>query len=149
MIIGTDSHTPYGGGLGLLAVGVGGADAVDAMVGMPWQVLWPKVIGVKLTGKLSGWTAPKDIVLYLAGELTVSGGTNSIIEYFGPGARTLSCTGKATITNMGAELGATTSMFEFDENIAKYLRATGRTELARAGSVVAEARRIKRLVHEL
>jgi len=130
VILGTDSHTPNAGGIGACSVGVGGADAIDAMAGLTWEVLAPKHIGVLLTGELSGWTAPKDIVLYLAGELTVSGGTNSIIEYFGPGARTLSCTGKATITNMGAELGATTSMFEFDENIAKYLRATGRTELA-------------------
>jgi aconitate hydratase len=130
VILGTDSHTPNAGGIGACACGVGGADAIDAMAGLPWEVLYPKHIGVVLTGELNGWTAPKDIVLYLAGELTVSGGTNSIIEYFGPGANTLSCTGKATITNMGAELGATTSMFEFDENIAKYLRATGRSELA-------------------
>jgi aconitate hydratase len=130
VIVGTDSHTPNGGGIGACACGVGGADAIDAMAGLPWEVLYPKHIGVFLTGKLSGWTAPKDIVLRLAGELTVSGGTNSIIEYFGPGAATISCTGKATITNMGAELGATTSMFEFDENIASYLKATGREELA-------------------
>ena len=130
VILGTDSHTPNAGGIGACACGVGGADAIDAMAGLPWEVLYPKHIGVVLTGELNGWTAPKDIVLYLAGELTVSGGTNSIIEYFGPGANTLSCTGKATITNMGAELGATTSMFEFDENIAKYLKATGRSELA-------------------
>ncbi len=130
VILGTDSHTPNGGGIGACAVGVGGADAIDAMAGLTWEVLHPKHIGVVLKGELNGWTAPKDIVLYLAGELTVSGGTNSIIEYFGPGAKTLSCTGKATITNMGAELGATTSMFEFDDNIANYLRATGRAELA-------------------
>ena len=130
VILGTDSHTPNAGGIGACACGVGGADAIDAMAGLPWEVLYPKHIGVVLTGRLSGWTAPKDIVLYLAGELTVSGGTNSIIEYFGPGAATISCTGKATITNMGAELGATTSMFEFDENIASYLIATGRSELA-------------------
>jgi aconitate hydratase len=130
VILGTDSHTPNGGGIGACAVGVGGADAIDAMAGLTWEVLYPKHIGVVLTGELSGWTAPKDIVLYLAGELTVSGGTNSIIEYFGPGARTLSCTGKATITNMGAELGATTSIFEYDDNIAIYLKATGRAELA-------------------
>jgi len=130
IILGTDSHTPNGGGIGACAVGVGGADAIDAMAGLTWEVLHPKHIGVVLTGELSGWTAPKDIVLYLAGELTVSGGTNSIIEYFGPGAKTLSCTGKATITNMGAELGATTSIFEFDDNIATYLEATGRAELA-------------------
>jgi len=130
IILGTDSHTPNGGGIGACAVGVGGADAIDAMAGLSWEVLHPKHIGVVLTGELSGWTAPKDIVLYLAGELTVSGGTNSIIEYFGPGAKTLSCTGKATITNMGAELGATTSIFEFDDNIATYLKATGRAKLA-------------------
>ncbi|MCG6930104.1 MAG: aconitate hydratase [Desulfofustis sp.] len=130
VILGTDSHTPNAGGIGACAVGVGGADAIDAMAGLPWEVLAPKHIGVVLTGELSGWAAPKDIILYVAGELTVSGGTNSIIEYFGPGARTLSCTGKATIANMGAELGATTSIFEFDDHIAKYLRATGRGELA-------------------
>ena len=130
VILGTDSHTPNGGGIGACAVGVGGADAVDAMAGLPWEVLYPKHIGVLLTGELSGWTAPKDIILRLAGELTVSGGTNAIIEYFGPGAHTISCTGKATITNMGAELGATTSMFEYDAHIAKYLEVTGRGELA-------------------
>jgi aconitate hydratase len=130
VILGTDSHTPNSGGIGACAVGVGGADAIDAMAGLTWEVLYPNHIGVVLTGELSGWTAPKDIVLYLAGELTVSGGTNSIIEYFGPGAKTISCTAKATITNMGAELGATTSMFAYDENIARYLKATGRSELA-------------------
>ncbi|MBT8362612.1 MAG: aconitate hydratase [Deltaproteobacteria bacterium] len=130
VILGTDSHTPNSGGIGACAVGVGGADAIDAMAGLTWEVLHPKHIGVLLTGELSGWTAPKDIVLYVAGELTVSGGTNSIIEYFGPGAQSISCTGKATITNMGAELGATTSIFAYDNNIAKYLRATGRGELA-------------------
>ncbi len=130
LIIGTDSHTPNGGGLGMLAIGVGGADAVDAMVGLPWQVLWPKVIGVKLTGTLSGWTAPKDIILKLAGMLTVKGGTGAIIEYFGSGTRNISCTGKATICNMGAELGATTSIFPFDERMAAYLRATDRAEIA-------------------
>jgi len=129
VILGTDSHTPNAGGTGACAVGVGGADAVDAMAGLTWEVLYPKHIGVRLTGELNGWTAPKDIILYLAGELTVSGGTNSIIEYFGPGAHTISCTGKATIANMGAELGATTSMFEYDNHIAKYLKATGRGEL--------------------
>ena len=130
LIIGTDSHTPNGGGLGSCAVGVGGADAVEVMAGLPWEVLYPKHIGVRLTGELSGWTSPKDIILYLAGELTVSGGTNAIVEYFGPGVRSISCTGKATITNMGAELGATTSMFPYDERMASYLRATGRGELA-------------------
>ena len=130
VILGTDSHTPNAGGIGACAVGVGGADAIDAMAGLTWEVLYPKHIGVYLTGELSGWTAPKDIVLYLAGQLTVSGGTNSIIEYFGPGAQKLSCTGKATITNMGAELGATTSMFCYDNFIGAYLKATGRTALA-------------------
>ncbi len=130
VILGTDSHTPNAGGIGACAVGVGGGDAIDAMAGLPWEVLCPKHIGVVLTGELSGWTAPKDIVLRLAGELTVSGATNAIIEYFGPGARTISCTGKATITNMGAELGATTSIFACDDYITDYLRATGRAELA-------------------
>src|SRR5499427_423791 len=126
LIIGTDSHTPNAGGLGACAVGVGGADAVEVMAGLPWDVLLPKRIGVYLTGQMSGWTAPKDIILYLAGLLTVSGGTNCIIEYLGPGARAISCTGKATITNMGAELGATTSMFPYDESMGRYLKATNR-----------------------
>jgi aconitate hydratase len=129
LIIGTDSHTPNAGGLGACAVGVGGADAVEVMAGLPWEVLYPRHIAVYLTGKLSGWTAPKDVILYVAGQLTVAGGTNAIVEYIGPGARTISATGKATITNMGAELGATTSMFPFDERMAMYLRATGRGEL--------------------
>ena len=131
LMIGTDSHTPNAGGLGACAVGVGGADAVEVMAGLPWELLYPKHIGVRLTGSMNGWTAPKDVILYLAGELTVAGGTNSIIEYFGPGARSISCTGKATITNMGAELGATTSIFPYDERMATYLAATGRGELAR------------------
>src|ERR1700730_13467549 len=126
LIIGTDSHTPNAGGLGACAIGVGGADAVEVISGLPWEVLYPKHIAVYLTGKLSGWAAPKDVILYVAGQLTVSGGTNAIIEYIGPGARTISATGKATITNMGAELGATTSMFPADERIYRYLRATGR-----------------------
>jgi aconitate hydratase len=130
MIIGTDSHTPNAGGLGACSVGVGGADAVEVMAGLPWEVLYPSRIGVKLMGRMSGWTAPKDIILYLAGELTVSGATNAIIEYFGPGTETISCTGKATITNMGAELGATTSVFPYDESMARYLRSTHRGELA-------------------
>lgn len=130
LIIGTDSHTPNAGGLGACAVGVGGADAVEVMVGLPWELLYPKRIGVRLTGQMGGWTAPKDVILRLAGELTVAGGTNSIIEYFGPGARSISCTGKATITNMGAELGATTSIFAYDERMARYLKATNRSELA-------------------
>jgi aconitate hydratase len=129
LIIGTDSHTPNAGGLGACAVGVGGADAVEVMAGLPWEVLYPTRIAVYLTGKLSGWTAPKDVILYVAGQLTVSGGTNAIVEYIGPGARTISATGKATITNMGAELGATTSMFPYDERMAVYLRATGRGNL--------------------
>ena len=130
LIIGTDSHTPNGGGLGMVACGVGGADAVDVMVGMPWEVKHPKLIGVKLTGALDGWTAPKDVILKLLGILTVKGGTNAIIEYFGPGTSELSCTGKATITNMGAELGATTSIFPYDSRMADYLKATSRTDLA-------------------
>ena len=130
LMIGTDSHTPMGGGLGSVSVGVGGADAVEVMAGLPWEVLYPRFIGVRLTGELSGWTAPKDVILYLAGELTVSGGTNAIIEYFGPGTRSISATGKATITNMGAELGATTSVFPYDEPMARYLRATRRGDIA-------------------
>jgi len=131
LMIGTDSHTPNAGGLGMLAIGVGGADAVDVMVGLPWELLWPKLVGVKLTGSPSGWTSGKDVILKLAGMLTVAGGTNKIIEYFGPGTEALSCTAKATITNMGAELGATTSVFPFDKRMADYLRATGRAEIAR------------------
>ena len=130
LIIGTDSHTPNGGGLGMVAVGVGGADAVDVMVGMPWEVLHPRMIGVRLTGAPSGWAAPKDVILKLLDILTVKGGTNAIVEYFGPGTAALSCTGKATITNMGAELGATTSIFPYDERMAAYLRGTRREELA-------------------
>lgn len=130
LMIGTDSHTPNAGGLGMLAVGVGGLDAAETMAGMPWEVLYPKRIGVYLTGELNGWTAPKDIILFVASKLTVSGGTNAIIEYFGPGAKSISCTGKATITNMGAEIGATCSVFEYDERMETYLRATGREELA-------------------
>ncbi len=129
LIIGTDSHTPNAGGLGACAVGVGGADAVETIAGLPWEVLYPKHIAVYLTGKMSGWTAPKDVILYVAGALTVSGGTNAIVEYIGPGARTISATGKATITNMGAELGATTSMFPADDRMSTYLRATGRGDL--------------------
>ena len=134
LIIGTDSHTPNAGGLGACAVGVGGADAVEVMAGLPWEVLYPRHIAVYLTGKLSGWTAPKDVILYVAGQLTVSGGTNAIVEYIGPGARTISATGKATITNMGAELGATTSMFPVDERMATYLRATGRGDVVPAAT---------------
>ncbi len=126
LMIGTDSHTPNAGGLGACSVGVGGADAVEVMAGLPWEVLYPRHIAVYLTGEMSGWTAPKDIILYVAGELTVSGGTNAIVEYIGPGARAISATGKATITNMGAEIGATTSMFPYDEHMGKYLAATNR-----------------------
>jgi aconitate hydratase A / 2-methylisocitrate dehydratase len=129
LLIGTDSHTPNAGGLGACAVGVGGADAVEVMAGLPWEVLYPRHIAVYLTGALSGWTAPKDVILYVAGQLTVSGGTNAILEYIGPGARTISATGKATITNMGAELGATTSMFPYDAKMGAYLRATGKPDL--------------------
>ena len=130
MMIGTDSHTVNAGGLGMVAIGVGGADAVDVMAGMAWELKIPKLIGVKLTGKLSGWTAAKDVILKVAGILTVKGGTGAIIEYFGPGAQNLSCTGKGTICNMGAEVGATTSTFGYDESMEKYLRATGRDEIA-------------------
>ncbi|MFW6043843.1 MAG: aconitate hydratase, partial [Marinilabiliaceae bacterium] len=130
MMIGTDSHTPNAGGLGMIAVGVGGADAVDVMAGMPWEVKFPKLIGVKLTGKLNGWTAPKDIILKVAGLLTVKGGTGHIVEYFGEGAQSLSATGKGTIGNMGAEIGATTSTFGFDEAMERYLRATNRDDVA-------------------
>jgi len=130
LMIGTDSHTPNAGGLGMLAIGVGGADAVDVMAGLPWEIKWPAVIGIKLTGKLSGWTSPKDVILNLAGILTVKGGTGHIVEYFGPGAESISCTGKGTICNMGAEIGATTSVFPFDSKMAAYLRATDRSDLA-------------------
>lgn len=130
LMIGTDSHTPNAGGLGMIASGVGGADAVDVMAGFPWEVLYPKPLGVRLTGEMNGWTAPKDVILYLCGVLTVKGGTNRVIEYFGPGARTISCTGKATICNMGAELGATGSTFPYDAKMEAYLRATGRSALA-------------------
>jgi len=131
MMIGTDSHTVNAGGLGMIAIGVGGADAVDVMAGMPWELKMPKIIGVKLTGKLSGWTSPKDVILKLAGILTVKGGTNAVIEYFGEGANSLSATGKGTICNMGAEVGATTSIFPFDAKSAEYLQATGRSSIAK------------------
>lgn len=130
MMVGTDSHTPNAGGLGMVAIGVGGADAVDVMAALPWELKMPKIIGVKLTGKLSGWASPKDVILKLAGILTVKGGTNAIIEYFGEGTATLSATGKGTICNMGAEVGATTSIFPFDEKSAAYLEGTGRKEVA-------------------
>jgi aconitate hydratase len=130
LMIGTDSHTPNAGGLGMVAVGVGGIDAAETMAGMPWELLYPKRIGVYLTGELNDWTAPKDIILRVASELTVSGGTNAIIEYFGPGSKSISCTGKATITNMGAEIGATCSIFPYDERMDVYLRATERASIA-------------------
>ncbi|MEO0733214.1 MAG: aconitate hydratase [Bacteroidota bacterium] len=138
MMIGTDSHTPNAGGLGMVAIGVGGADAVDVMAGMPWELKQPKVIGVKLTGKLSGWTSPKDVILKVAGILTVKGGTGAIVEYFGEGARSMSCTGKGTICNMGAEIGATTSTFGYDESMDRYLRATDRADVADLANTVAE-----------
>lgn len=138
MMIGTDSHTPNAGGLGMLAIGVGGADAVDVMVGMPWELKMPKLIGVHLKGKLSGWTASKDVILKVAGVLTVKGGTGAIIEYFGDGAQSLSCTGKGTICNMGAEIGATTSTFGFDDSMARFLRVTGRSEIAQLAESIAE-----------
>ena len=138
MMIGTDSHTPNAGGLGMIAIGVGGADAVDVMTGFPWNAKWPKLIGVHLTGELDGWAAPKDVILKVAEILTVKGGTGAIVEYFGSGARSLSATGKATICNMGAEIGATTSLFAYDEAIARYLKATGREETADAANNVAE-----------
>lgn len=129
-MLGTDSHTPNGGGLGMLSIGVGGADAVDAMTGIPWELKAPKILGVRLTGKLSGWATPKDVILRLAGLLTVRGGGDHIIEYFGPGVSTLSCTGMATICNMGAEVGATSSLFPFTDSMSRYLIATGRSECA-------------------
>ncbi|HEY0042385.1 MAG TPA: aconitate hydratase, partial [Flavisolibacter sp.] len=138
MMIGTDSHTPNAGGLGMIAIGVGGADAVDVMAGLPWELKMPKVIGVKLTGRMSGWTAAKDIILKVAGILTVKGGTGAIVEYFGEGADTISATGKSTICNMGAEVGATTSVFGFDDRIAAYLRSTDREEVAALAESVKE-----------
>lgn len=137
MMIGTDSHTVNAGGLGMIAIGVGGADACDVMAGLPWELKWPKLIGVKLTGKLNGWTAPKDVILKVAGILTVKGGTGAIVEYFGEGATSMSCTGKGTICNMGAEIGATTSTFGYDASMSRYLKATGREEIAAAADTVA------------
>ena len=136
MMIGTDSHTVNAGGLGMIAIGVGGADACDVMAGLPWELKWPKLIGVKLTGKLSGWTAPKDVILKVAGILTVKGGTGAIVEYFGEGASAMSCTGKGTICNMGAEIGATTSTFGYDASMSRYLSATGRADVAAAADAV-------------
>ncbi|MEM1217766.1 MAG: aconitate hydratase [Bacteroidota bacterium] len=138
MMIGTDSHTPNGGGLGMIAIGVGGADAVDVMAGMPWELKMPKLIGVKLTGALDGWTSSKDVILKVAGILTVKGGTGAIVEYFGPGAESLSCTGKGTICNMGAEIGATTSLFGYDDSMSRYLGITDRAEIAAMADTVRE-----------
>ncbi|MCX6540233.1 MAG: aconitase family protein, partial [Actinobacteria bacterium] len=137
MMIGTDSHTPNAGGLGMVAIGVGGADAVDVMTGFQFNVRWPKVIGIKLNGTLSGWSSPKDVILEVARVLTVEGGTGAIVEYFGAGADSISATGKATICNMGAEIGATCSVFGYDQNMAAYLHATGRTDIAAAADQVA------------
>jgi aconitate hydratase len=138
MMIGTDSHTVNAGGLGMVAIGVGGADAVDVMAGLPWELKWPKLIGVKLTGKLNGWATPKDVILKVAGILTVKGGTGAIVEYFGEGALSMSCTGKGTICNMGAEIGATTSTFGYDESMERYLKATGRADVAELANTVKE-----------
>lgn len=138
MMIGTDSHTPNAGGLGMIAIGVGGADAVDVMAGMPWELKLPKIIGVKLTGQLTGWASSKDVILKIAGILTVKGGTGYIIEYFGPGTESISCTGKGTICNMGAEIGATTSLFPYDSRMADYLKATGREEISKLADGISE-----------
>ncbi len=138
MMIGTDSHTVNAGGLGMVAIGVGGADAVDVMSGMPWELKFPKLIGVKLTGKLNGWTSAKDVILKVAGILTVKGGTGAIVEYFGEGATAMSCTGKGTICNMGAEIGATTSTFGYDSSMERYLNATGRAEVAKLANKIKE-----------
>ncbi|WP_316816207.1 aconitate hydratase [Pedobacter nyackensis] len=138
MMIGTDSHTVNAGGLGMVAIGVGGADACDVMAGLPWELKFPKLIGIKLTGKLNGWTSPKDVILKVAGILTVKGGTGAIVEYFGEGAQNLSCTGKGTICNMGAEIGATTSTFGYDESMERYLRATNRADVADAANAIKE-----------
>jgi aconitate hydratase len=148
MMIGTDSHTVNAGGLGMIAIGVGGADACDVMAGLPWELKFPKLIGVKLTGKLSGWTSSKDVILKVAGILTVKGGTDKILEYFGPGAESLSCTGKGTICNMGAEIGATTSLFCYDKKMSDYLRGTGRNEIADAADRVSEHLRGDKEVYE-
>ena len=148
MMIGTDSHTVNAGGLGMIAIGVGGADACDVMAGLPWELKFPKLIGVKLTGKLSGWASAKDVILKVAGILTVKGGTDKIVEYFGPGADSLSCTGKGTICNMGAEIGATTSIFCYDKKMSDYLRGTERANLADAADKVAEHLRGDKEVYE-
>ncbi|MEI9945435.1 MAG: aconitase family protein [Chitinophagaceae bacterium] len=138
MMIGTDSHTPNAGGLGMVAIGVGGADAVDVMAGLAWELKMPKVIGVKLTGKMSGWTSAKDVILWVAGQLTVKGGTGAIVEYFGDGADSMSATGKGTVCNMGAEIGATCSLFAYDEKMSGYLKSTGREEIAAMADKIKE-----------
>jgi aconitate hydratase len=138
MMIGTDSHTVNAGGLGMIAIGVGGADAVDVMAGMPWELKFPKLVGVKLTGRMNGWTSAKDVILKVAGILTVKGGTGKILEYFGEGAASISCTGKGTICNMGAEIGATTSLFGYDARMREYLAGTGRTDVAEEADLIAE-----------
>jgi aconitate hydratase len=138
MMIGTDSHTPNAGGLGMVAIGVGGADAVDVMAGLPWELKMPKLIGVKLTGKMSGWTSAKDVILWVAGQLTVKGGTGAIVEYFGDGADSMSATGKGTVCNMGAEIGATCSLFAYDGRMSDYLKATGRAEVAALADKIKE-----------
>jgi len=137
-MIGTDSHTVNAGGLGMIAIGVGGADAVDVMAGMPWELKFPKMIGVKLTGELDGWTSSKDVILKVAGILTAKGGTGAVVEYFGPGAISLSGTGKGTICNMGAEIGATTSTFGYDDSMSRYLKSTGRADVAEMADQIAE-----------
>src|SRR6267142_290370 len=138
MMIGTDSHTVNAGGLGMVAIGVGGADACDVMAGLAWELKQPKLIGVKLTGKLNGWTSPKDVILKVAGILTVKGGTDAVVEYFGEGATSMSCTGKGTICNMGAEIGATTSTFGYDDSMSRYLKATGRAEVSKLANKIRE-----------
>src|SRR5512132_3607103 len=148
MMIGTDSHTPNAGGLGMIAIGVGGADAVDVMAGLPWELKMPKIIGVKLTGKISGWTSAKDVILWVAGQLTVKGGTGAIVEYFGDGADSLSATGKATICNMGAEIGATCSLFAYDDKMAAYLRSTAREDVADLANGIREHLRPDTEVYE-
>ena len=148
MMIGTDSHTPNAGGLGMIAIGVGGADACDVMAGLPWELKWPKLIGIKLTGKLSGWTSAKDIILWVAGQLTVKGGTGAIVEYFGEGADSLSATGKGTICNMGAEIGATCSLFAYDDKMAAYLKSTARADVADLANKIKEHLRPDAEVYE-